>query len=143
PLKQARAGQNTSQAVYGSDCLRSVEPGYQGAISAAFSKREKQNAGAWCRNAQAGANLLWCCKTSEPIPPTSSRLSCCERFGEMVSTQGLYNAIATKMSLLHRVSTTLSRQKCRSYKHLPSPVKRLPTTIGKHLAFIQQSRSLP
>src|SRR5690606_17233205 len=86
PLKQARAGQNTSQAVYGSDCLRSVEPGYQGAISAAFSKREKQNAGAWCRNAQAGANLLWCCKTSEPIPPTSSRLSCCERFGEMVST---------------------------------------------------------
>src|SRR5690606_36081199 len=96
-LKQARAGQNTSQAVYGSDCLRSVEPGYQGAISAAFSKREKQNAGAWCRNAQAGANLLWCCKTSEPIPPTSSRLSCCERFGEMVST-------------------VLSRQKCRSYR---------------------------
>src|SRR5690606_21510646 len=36
-------------------------------------------------------------------------------------TQGLYNAIATKMSLLRRVSTTLSRQKCRSYKRLPSP----------------------
>src|SRR5690606_41987196 len=85
-LKQAGAGQNTSQAVYGSHCLRPVEPGYQSAISATFGKREKQNAGAWCRYAQAGTNLLWCCKTSERIPPTGSRLRCCERAGEMVST---------------------------------------------------------
>src|SRR5690606_30995375 len=100
---------NTSQAVYGSHCLRPVEPGYQSAISATFGKREKQNAGAWCRYAQASTNLLWCCKTSERIPPTGSRLRCCERAGEMVSTS----------------------------------ISRLPTTIGKHLAFIQQSRSLP
>src|SRR5690606_9119407 len=87
-LKQAGAGQNTSQAVYGSHCLCPVEPGYQSAISATFGKREKQNAGAWCRYAQAGTNLLWCCKTSERIPPTGSLLRCCERAGEMVSTLG-------------------------------------------------------
>src|SRR5690606_36636521 len=31
-------------------------------------------------------------------------------------TQNICNAIATKMSLLHRISATLSRQKCRSYE---------------------------
>src|SRR5690606_15671623 len=59
---------------------------HQSEYAGAVGNREEQHGGAGGGYAQAGPDLLWCCKTSEGIPPTGGGLGCCGRAGEMVST---------------------------------------------------------